>query len=151
MMTYVEKSVYEKQLLNISVTKKGDNYEQSCKNRYRCATYTDNELAGIVVNQASTTMQTSKLRKEIAEVIPNTEIISAKSQTGNTTGTGNHVDCLSLVTFSSDLSISEVQDKLDDTYEWNDLNCYVEETDKTGEYLFYLRKRAPFADNIIGH
>ena len=45
------------------------------------------ELAGIVVNQASTTMQTSKLRKEIAEVIPNTEIISAKSQTGNTTGT----------------------------------------------------------------
>ena len=109
------------------------------------------ELAGIVVNQASTTMQTSKLRKEIAEVIPNTEIISAKSQTGNTTGTGNHVDCLSLVTFSSDLPLSEVQDKLDDTYEWNDLNCYVEETDKTGEYLFFLCKRAPFADNIEGH
>ena len=109
------------------------------------------ELAGIAVNQASTSIQTSKLRKEIVEVIPNTEIISAKSQTGNTTGTGNHVDCLSLVTFSYDLSLSEVQDKLDDTYEWNDLSCYVSETDKTGEYLFYLRKRAPFADNIMGH
>lgn len=109
------------------------------------------EIFGIIVNHASTGIQTSHLQHNITEAIPNTEIISVESQTGNTTGTGNHVDCLTRITFISDLSLSEVQDKLSSTYKWSDLNCYVAETETKGEYLFFLRKRAPFADNIEGH
>ena len=109
------------------------------------------ELFGMIVNHTSTGIQTNRLRRDIADVIPNAEIISVESQTGNTTGTGNHVDCLTQITFKSKLSLSDVRDKLDDTYEWNDLNCYVEEMEETGEYLFFLRKRAPFANNIEGH
>ena len=109
------------------------------------------EIFGMIINHASTGIQTNRLRHDIVDAIPNTEIISVESQTGNTTGTGNHVHCLTQITFTSNLSLSDVRDKLDDTYEWNDLSCYVEETNKAGEYLFYLRKRAPFADNIEGH
>ena len=109
------------------------------------------ELFGMAVNHSSTGIQTNRLRRNIVDAIPDTEIISFESRTGNTTGTGNHVDCLSCITFSSDLSLSEVQDKLSGDYDWNDLSCYVEETDTAGEYLFFLRKRAPFAGNIEGH
>ena len=109
------------------------------------------EIFGMIVNHASTGIQTTRLRHSITDTIPDTEIISVDSQTGNTSGTGNHVDCLTRITFSSDLSLSEVQNKLSSTYEWNDLNCYVEETANRGEYLFFLRKRAPFVDNIEGH
>ena len=109
------------------------------------------EVFGMIVNHSSTGIQTNRLRRDIVDAIPNTRIISVESQTGNTSGTGNHVDCLSCITFSSDLSLSEVEEKLSSNYEWNDLNCYVQETDTAGEYLFFLRKRAPFADNIEGH
>ena len=109
------------------------------------------EVFGIIVNHASTGIQTSRLRHNIVDTWPDTDIISVESETGNTSGTGNHVDCLTRITFTSDLSLSEVQDKFSKTYEWNDLNCYVEETDKAGEYLFFLRKRAPFVNNIEGH
>ncbi len=109
------------------------------------------EVFGMIVNHSSTGFQTNRLRRDIVDAIPDTRIISVESQTGNTSGTGNHVDCLSCITFSSDLSLSEVQDKLSNSYEWNDLNCYVEETDTAGEYLFFMRKRAPFVNNIEGH
>lgn len=109
------------------------------------------EVFGIIVNHASTGIQTSRLRHNIVDTLPDTDIISVESETGNTSGTGNHVDCLTRITFTSDLSLSEVQDKFSKTYEWNDLSCYVEETDKAGEYLFFLRKRAPFVNNIEGH
>ena len=109
------------------------------------------EVFGMIVNHSSTGIQTNRLRRDIVDAIPNTRIISVESQTGNTSGTGNHVDCLSCITFSSNLSLSEVQDKLSSDYEWNDLNCYVEETDTAGEYRFFLRKRAPFVNNIEGH
>ena len=52
------------------------------------------EIFGMIINHASTGIQTNRLRHDIADAIPNTEIISVESQTGNTTGTGNHVDCL---------------------------------------------------------
>ncbi|WP_044973963.1 hypothetical protein [Ruminococcus sp. HUN007] len=109
------------------------------------------EIFGMIINHASTGIQTKRLRHDIVDTLRNTEIISVESETGNTSGTGNHVDCLTQITFTSDLSLSDVQDKFDDTYKWDDFNCYIEETDKAGEYLFYLRKRAPFADNIEGH
>ena len=109
------------------------------------------EIFGIIINHASTGIQTNRLRRDIEDAFPNTEIISVESVTGNTTGTGNHVDCQTCITFTSDLSLSEVQDKLSKTYEWNDLRCYVNETDTRGEYLFFLRTTAPFPNNIEGH
>ena len=107
------------------------------------------EVFGMIVNHASTGIQTNRLRREIIDTIPNTEIISIESETGNTTGTGNHVDCLTRITFTSDLSLSEVQNKLSKSCKGND--CYVKGTDKAGEYLFFLRKHAPFSGNIEGH
>ena len=109
------------------------------------------EIFGMAVNHASTGIQTFRLRHDIVEAFPNTEIITVDSQTGNTSGTGNHVDCLTCITFTSDLPLSEVQNKLSGNYEWNDLRCYVEDTDTAGEYLFFLRKSAPFPGNIEGH
>ena len=109
------------------------------------------EVLGIIVNHTATGIQTNRLRHNIVDTFPDTEIISVKSETGNTSGTGNHVDCLSCITFTSDLSLSEVQDKLSSTYDWSDLSCYVNETTTKGQYLFFLRKRAPFVNNIEGH
>lgn len=109
------------------------------------------EIFGMAVNHAATGIQTNHLRRDIVDAFPNTEILSVESQTGNTTGTGNHVDCQTCITFSSDLSLSEVQDQLSKDYQWNDLRCYVDETDTPGEYLFFLRKTAPFPNNIEGH
>ena len=109
------------------------------------------EIFGMIVNHASTGIQTRRLRRDIIDTFPDTEIISVESQTGNTTGTGNHVDCLTRITFTSDLSLTEVQDKFNGNYEWSDLMCYLSETDKDGEYLFFLRKSAPFRDNIEAH
>ena len=109
------------------------------------------EIFGMIINHASTCIQTNRLRHDIVDAIPNTEIISVESQTGNTSGTGNHVDCLTCITFTSGLSVPEIQDKLGSTYEWDEWNCYVDETDTKGEYLFFLRKHAPFVNNIEGH
>jgi len=108
------------------------------------------EIFGMIVNHASTGVQTNRLRRNIVNAIPNTKIISSESRTGNTSGTGNHVDCLTQITFTSTLSLSDVRDKLDNTYDWND-SCYVKKTEKEGEYLFFLLNSAPFADNIEGH
>ena len=109
------------------------------------------EIFGMIVNHASTSIQTNRLRRNIVDAIPNTEIISVESQTGNTSGTGNHVDCLTRIIFSSDLSLSEIQDKLRNAFESNTRECSVKETDKAGEYLFILCKSAPFSNNIEGH
>ena len=74
------------------------------------------EMGGAIVNNFTTINQTCKLRDNIEETIPDSEIVNAVSETGNSTGTGNHVDCLSLVTFSTDLSLTEVQDKFSGKY-----------------------------------
>ena len=42
------------------------------------------EVFGMIVNHASTGIQTNRLRREIIDTIPNTEIISVESETGNT-------------------------------------------------------------------
>lgn len=109
------------------------------------------EIFGMIVNHTATGIQTNTLHRDIRNAFPKTEIISVESQTGNTSGTGNHVDCKTEITFTSDLPLSEVQNKLSDRYEWNEWHCYVDETDTAGEYLFYLRTSAPFPDNIEGH
>ena len=71
------------------------------------------------------------------------------SETGNTSGTGNHVDCLSVITFSSKQSLAEIKDCMSEYYVWDD-GCFVEEKED-GSYQFYLNTSAPFPDNIEGH
>lgn len=131
------------------------------------------EIAGMIVNHAATWQQTRKLQNDIEKELTNAEIIDTYSETGNTSGTGNHVDMLSVVVFQTDDSIADIEDKLGNLYEFNEWTCRVERMDIIVEsrqdgyyhfcdkmdiptqsdncYLLYLNKSAPFADNIEGH
>jgi len=107
------------------------------------------ELFGMCVNHASTDRQTKELKSNLEKAIDDIQFIDIHSQTGNTTGTGNHVDCLSIVIFSTDHSLEEIKEKMSGCYEWNEGSCFIEETEEG--YLFYLNTSAPFVDNIEGH
>lgn len=107
------------------------------------------EIFGMCVNHAATDRQTKELTDNLTKAIADVEITDVYSETGNTSGTGNHVDCLSIITFSSKQSLTEIQDSMSEYYEWNEWGCFVEERD--GSYVFYLNTSAPFVDNIEGH
>lgn len=107
------------------------------------------EIFGMCVNHISTDRQTKELTHNLTKAIADVEITDVYSETGNTSGTGNHVDSLSIVTFSSKKSLSEIKDSMSEYYEWDKGSCFVEERD--GSYVFYLNTSAPFADNIEGH
>lgn len=108
------------------------------------------ELLGISVNHWATERQTQQLRTNLENEITDIEIVNIYSETGNTSGTGNHVDCLSVVTFLTKMQEQEIQDKMAAYYSFDDGDCYVEKTQE-GEYSIYLNTSAPFADNIEGH
>ena len=107
------------------------------------------ELFGMCVNHAHTNMQTRKMEKCLTDAIPDIKILDSYSETGNTSGTGNHVDSLSVVTFSSGKSLDEIHSSMAEYYEFSDWYCHISETD-TG-FEFYLCTSAPFRDNIEGH
>ncbi len=48
------------------------------------------EIFGMCVNHIATGRQTNKLQVNLEKEIPDIEIISVYSETGNTSGTGNH-------------------------------------------------------------
>lgn len=108
------------------------------------------EIFGMCVNHMTTGQQTSQLQANLESAIPDLQIISVYSETGNTSGTGNHVDCLSTIEFSTKMQESEIINKMSAYYEFDDWKCFVSKTE-TGNYLFYLNTSAPFADNIEGH
>ena len=66
------------------------------------------EMVGYVANHATTYMQTKGLTAYIEKSIEDVSIVEVYSFTGNTTGTGNHVECESKVTFNSGMSEDEV-------------------------------------------
>lgn len=101
------------------------------------------------VNHAATGRQTKELKSNLEKAIDDIRIIDVYSETGNTAGTGNHVDCLSIVNFSTNSPLKEVKEKMSGYYEWDEWSCFIEETEEG--YLFYLNTPAPFADNIEGH
>lgn len=107
------------------------------------------EIFGMCVNHISTSRQTRELTRNLTQAISDVEITDVYFETGNTSGTGNHVDSLSLITFSSKQSLDEIQGSMSEYYEWDEWNCFIEERD--GEYIFYLNTAAPFPDNIEGH
>ncbi|RGY99418.1 hypothetical protein [Clostridium sp. AM58-1XD] len=108
------------------------------------------EIFGMGVNHIATKRQTEQLQANLENTIPDIQIVDIYSETGNTSGTGNHVDCLSSITFSTQLQKSEIEDSMSEFYTFNEWNCYVKNTDD-GYYLFYINTSAPFIGNIEGH
>lgn len=132
------------------------------------------ELIGMAVNHYSTEQQTNSLRETISSVIPKLEILDTYSETGNTSGTGNHVDMLSVILIKSDMELSEIESSLNKYYPLDEWSFWIEETssvksryDELGlpsfykflsvpeetqsTYIVYLCQSAPFVDNIEGH
>jgi len=108
------------------------------------------EIFGMYINHMATKDQTDKLRTNLENEIPDIKIVKVYSETGNTSGTGNHVDCLSSITFSTEMQDFEIKESMSEYYDFDDWSCYVMKTDD-GNYLFYLNTSAPFENNIEGH
>lgn len=108
------------------------------------------EIFGMCINHIATKEQTNTLRMNLESEISDIEIISVYSETGNTSGTGNHVDCLSSIMFSTKMQEMEIEDCLSEYYVFDEWSCYVNKTED-GYYTIYINTSAPFADNIKGH
>ncbi len=108
------------------------------------------EALGMGVNHLATRRQTKQLIANLKAEVPDIELIDVYSETGNTSGTGNHVDCLSSVTFSTKMQRTDLENKLFQHYPYDERGCFLSQTED-GAYLFYLNTSAPFADNIEGH
>jgi len=108
------------------------------------------EIFGMCINHMATKHQTDRLQSALESRIPDIKILKIYSETGNTSGTGNHVDCLSSITFSTGMQDSEVKSVMSEYYDFEESGCYVIQTDD-GNYLFYINTSAPFPDNIEGH
>ncbi len=108
------------------------------------------EIFGMCINHIATKEQTDTLQTNLENEISDIEIISVYSETGNTQGTGNHVDCLSSITFSTEMQESEIEDCMSKYYVFDEWGCYVKKT-QDGNYLIYINTSAPFSDNIEGH
>ncbi len=108
------------------------------------------EYFGMCINHLTTQKQTNTLQRNLENEISDLEIISVYSETGNTSGTSNHVDCLSSITFSTEMQETEIETCMSKYYTFNDWDCYVNQTDD-GNYIFYINTSAPFRDNIEGH
>ena len=108
------------------------------------------EIFGMCVNHAATRRQTERLKTNLENEIEDIQMIEVYSETGNTSGTGNHVECLSSITFSTNMQDFEIENRMSEYYHFDEWSCYVTETDD-GNYVFYLCTSAPFEDNIEGH
>lgn len=108
------------------------------------------EIFGMCINHIATKEQTNTLWMNLESEISDIEIISVYSETGNTSGTGNHVDCLSSIMFSTKMQEMEIEDCLSEYYVFDEWSCYVNKTED-GYYTIYINTSAPFADNIEGH
>lgn len=102
------------------------------------------------VNHMATWKQTVSLQADLEREISDIEVISVYSETGNTSGTGNHVDCLSSIVFSTEMEKTEIEDRMSKDYAFDGWSSYVDQADD-GYYTIYINTSAPFADNIEGH
>ncbi len=108
------------------------------------------EIFGICINHITTNKQTNTLKINLENEISDIEIINIYSETGNTSGTGNHVDCLSSITFSTKMQETEIKNCMSEYYVFDEWSCYINKTDD-GYYIICINTPAPFADNIEGH
>lgn len=114
------------------------------------AAFISYEVFGMCANHISTSKQTRSLQMDLQKEIPDIKIISVYSETGNTSGTGNHVDRLSSIIFSSEMPETEIEDRMSKYYALDGWSCYLRRTDD-GHHMIYLNTPAPFPDNIEGH
>ncbi len=108
------------------------------------------EVYGMCVNHMTTEEQTRTLQANLETEISDIEIVSVYSETGNTSGTGNHVDCLSLIIFSTEMQKNEIEDRMSKYYVLDEWYCFVNKMDD-GNYTIYINTSAPFVDNLEGH
>lgn len=108
------------------------------------------EIVGMSVNHAATDRQTKKLQADLTEGISDLEIINVNSETGNSSGTGNHVECMSTIIFSTEMNESEIEEAMAAYYDF-DNECCVIRKEENGTFSIYLETTAPFRDNIEGH
>lgn len=107
------------------------------------------ECFGMYINHSTTDKQTRLLQANLEQKIPDIEIINVYSETGNT-GNGNHVDCLSSIDFSTELSETEIENRMSTHYEIDGWGCDIVKTND-GYYTIRFITSAPFVDNIEGH
>lgn len=100
------------------------------------------EVFGMCVNHLTTKEQTRTLQTNLENEISDIEIVSVYSETGNTSGTGNHVDCLSLVIFSTKMQDAEIEERMSKYYVLDEWSCYVNQTED-GYYTFSINTSAP--------
>ncbi len=103
------------------------------------------EIVGAIANHAVTDKQTKELTAYVEKSIEDARVIDTFSFTGNTSGTGNHVECESKVTFNSDMAEDDVNRIFEAQYKY----CELEKKD--GSYIITVYGDAPFPDNIEGH
>lgn len=103
------------------------------------------EVVESIANHAATNKQTNELTAYIEKSIEDASIIDTYSFTGNTSGTGNHVECESMITFNSDMSEDDVNHIFEVRYKYRELEK------KDGSYVITVYGDAPFPDNIEGH
>lgn len=108
------------------------------------------QLVGMGINHLATQKQTHALQEILEREISDIEIISVYAETGNTSGTGNHVDCRSCITFSTKMPEAEIASRLAEYAVFGEDSWLVYKTAE-GAYTICLTKTAPFADNIEGH
>lgn len=108
------------------------------------------EIFGMCVNHAVTDRQTKRLQADLTERISDIEIINVNSETGNSSGTGNHVECMSMITFSTEMTESEIKAAMPESYDFDKKSCAIR-IEEDGSYSIYLETSAPFWDNIEGH
>ena len=108
------------------------------------------EIFGICINHITTKKQTNTLKINLENEISDIEIINIYSETGNTSGTGNHVDCLSSITFSTKIQETEIKNCMSEYYVFDEWSCYINKTDD-GYYIICINTPDQFADNIEGH
>ena len=133
------------------------------------------EAVGMAVNHAASAWQTKNAIDLLNTGLSSVEIVDSYTETGNTAGTGNHVDMLTAVIFKTDASLSEIEELIDRNYGLDQWNCWIEEMENIAAfreknpyvypfiaemevpdnlehtYLLYINNSAPFVDNIEGH
>ena len=107
------------------------------------------EIFGMWANHRATAEQTRTLQARLEKEIPDLELLEVRWETGNTSGTGNHVDCLSSITFATGMEMAEVEGRMAEYYPLDGWGCYVRQED--GHYTISVITSAPLPDNIEGH
>lgn len=108
------------------------------------------EVCGLCANHIATARQTQQLQAELARCIDDFGLIDVVSETGNLSGTGNHVECASKITFSSNLTRDEIAAAMEEYCAARHAGWGIGQTED-GAWWFYMDTAAPFPDNIEGH